>query len=213
MAYAKNNGNGANRISEWKLKELMCDIGRRIWLKGFCAGNEGNHSYRLSEDRILCTPTGISKGQLKPDDLCVVDMEGKQVSGKRGRTSEILLHLAIYKNRARCSSGDSQPSAACDGFRDCRAGTAQLHSPRGGGVSGPGADGQVCHARRHPARRDRLRRSSRMPTPCCSAITARSPSARIWRMRTTSWRSSMPIRESCCWPSSSDMSKRFRTMR
>jgi L-fuculose-phosphate aldolase len=99
MAYHKNNGNGAAQISEWKLKELMCDIGRRIWLKGFCAGNEGNHSYRLSEDRILCTPTGISKGQLKPDDLCVVDLEGKQVSGRRGRTSEILLHLFIYKNR------------------------------------------------------------------------------------------------------------------
>jgi L-fuculose-phosphate aldolase len=77
----------------------MCDIGRRIWLKGFCAGNEGNHSYRLSEDRILCTPSLVSKGNLKPDDLCVVDMEGKQVAGKKKRTSEILLHLAIYKER------------------------------------------------------------------------------------------------------------------
>src|SRR5215204_3684253 len=94
-----NGSNGTNRISEWKLKEQMCDIGRRIWQKGFCAGNEGNHSYRLSADRVLCTPTGISKGNLKPDDLCVVDMEGKQVSGKRKRTSEILMHLAIYKAR------------------------------------------------------------------------------------------------------------------
>src|SRR5215204_6147129 len=94
-----NGSNGTNRISEWKLKEQMCDIGRRIWQKGFCAGNEGNHSYRLSADRVLCTPTGISKGNLKPDDLCVVDMEGKQVSGKRKRTSEILMHLTIYKNR------------------------------------------------------------------------------------------------------------------
>jgi L-fuculose-phosphate aldolase len=99
MAYQKHSNNGTPRTPEWKLKEQMCDIGHRIWLKGFCAGNEGNHSYRLSEDRILCTPTGISKGQLKPDDLCVVDLEGKQVSGRRGRTSEILLHLFIYKNR------------------------------------------------------------------------------------------------------------------
>src|SRR5687767_11766056 len=104
MAYgstASSNGhkNGTSRISEWKLKEQMCDIGRRIWMKGFCAGNEGNHSYRLSENRFLCTPTGISKGNLKPDDLCVVDSEGKQVSGKRKRTSEILMHLAIYKAR------------------------------------------------------------------------------------------------------------------
>src|SRR3954453_2890041 len=104
MAYNKSNGNGSNgngtpRIPEFKLKELFCDVGRRIWLKGVCAGNEGNHSYRISEDPVICTPTGISKGNLKPDDLCVVDMEGKQVSGKRKRTSEILLHLTIYKAR------------------------------------------------------------------------------------------------------------------
>ena len=102
MAYGATNGNnknGATRIPEFKLREQMVDVGRKIWLKGFCAGNEGNHSYRLSEDRVLCTPSLISKGNLKPDDMCIVDMEGKQVSGKRKRTSEILLHLAIYKGR------------------------------------------------------------------------------------------------------------------
>jgi L-fuculose-phosphate aldolase len=98
MAYNKPNGQPP-RIPEFKLRELMCDIGRRIWLKGFCAGNEGNHSYRMSADRYLCTPTGISKGNLKPDDLCVVDGQGKQISGKRRRTSEMLLHLAIYNER------------------------------------------------------------------------------------------------------------------
>jgi L-fuculose-phosphate aldolase len=100
MAYnATASRNGVNRVSEWKIKEQMCDIGRRIWMKGFCAGNEGNHSYRISENRILCTPTGISKGNLKPDDVCTVDLEGKQVAGNRKRTSEILLHLEIYKAR------------------------------------------------------------------------------------------------------------------
>jgi L-fuculose-phosphate aldolase len=101
MAYGSSyqSANGTGRISEFKLKEQMCDIGRRIWQKGFCAGNEGNHSYRIGEDRVICTPTGISKGNLSPEDLCVVDMNGKQISGKRKRTSEILLHLAIYKAR------------------------------------------------------------------------------------------------------------------
>ena len=100
MAYiSKTNGNGMARVSEWKLKEQMCDIGRRIWLKGFCAGNEGNHSYRIGENRVLCTPTGISKANLKPDDICTVDMEGNQVAGSRKRTSEILMHLAIYEAR------------------------------------------------------------------------------------------------------------------
>src|SRR5579872_7325695 len=101
MAYGSNgNGRSVDRVSEWKIKEQMCDIGRRIWIKGFCAGNEGNHSYRIGENRFLCTPSGISKGNLKPDDLCLVDLEGRQVGGSRKRTSEILLHLAIYKERA-----------------------------------------------------------------------------------------------------------------
>ena len=102
MAYGANGSNGsANgiRVPEFKLKEQMCEIGRRIWLKGYCAGNEGNHSVRIGPDRFLCTPTGISKGFLKPDDICTVDTEGKQVAGKRKRTSEILMHLAIYKAR------------------------------------------------------------------------------------------------------------------
>src|SRR5215469_18979097 len=88
MAYGlngKSNGSANGRVSEWKIKEQMCDIGRRIWLKGFCAGNEGNHSYRIGENRILCTPTGISKGNLKPDDICMVDMEGKQCGGSEER--------------------------------------------------------------------------------------------------------------------------------
>ena len=103
MAYGvtkpSSNGNGTHRLGEFQLKEQMCEIGRRIWLKGFCAGNEGNHSYRIGENKVLCTPTGISKGFLRPDDICMVDLEGKQISGKRKRTSEILLHLAIYKAR------------------------------------------------------------------------------------------------------------------
>ena len=89
-------------MPSWELKKQMCDVGYRIWLRGYCAGNEGNHSARIGPDRVLCTPTGISKGFLKPDDICVVDMDGNQVeSNARGRrrTSEILVHLAIYKKR------------------------------------------------------------------------------------------------------------------
>ena len=86
-------------MSEWKLREEMCEIGRRVYAKGFAAANDGNISYRLGEDRVLCTPTRVSKGFMKPDDLCIVDMDGKQVSGKRKRSSEILLHLAIMKAR------------------------------------------------------------------------------------------------------------------
>lgn len=84
------------------LKEQMCEIGRRIWLRGFCAGNEGNHSVRIDKDRYLCTPTGISKGFLVPDDIVVVNGKGEQIEKNRNgrqRTSEVLVHLAIYKQR------------------------------------------------------------------------------------------------------------------
>jgi L-fuculose-phosphate aldolase len=82
-----------------QIKLEICDIGRRIYNKGFAAGNDGNISYRLSENEVLCTPTFISKGFMKPEDLCIVDMSGKQLSGKRKRSSEILLHLTILKER------------------------------------------------------------------------------------------------------------------
>src|SRR3954466_14799130 len=87
-------------MSEWKLREEKCEAGRRVYAKGFAAANDGNISFRLSDDRVLCTPTRVSKGFMKPDDLCIVDMDGKQVSGKRKRSSEILLHLTIMKERA-----------------------------------------------------------------------------------------------------------------
>lgn len=83
-------------------KREICEIGRRIWQKGFCAGNEGNHSIRLAPDRFLCTPTGMSKGFLEPDDLVVVDRRGEQTEpNPRGRrpTSEVKVHLAIYRRR------------------------------------------------------------------------------------------------------------------
>lgn len=82
-----------------KIKQEMCDIGRRIYNKGFAAGNDGNITYRVSENEVLCTPTMISKGFMVPEDICLVDMEGKQLAGNRKRTSEVLLHLTIMKER------------------------------------------------------------------------------------------------------------------
>src|SRR5437588_10589398 len=87
-----------------KLKEEICDIGRRIYAKGFAAGNDGNISYRLGENEVLCTPTMICKGFMKPADLCIVDMEANQLAGVRKRTSEIRLHLAIMKERPEVKS-------------------------------------------------------------------------------------------------------------
>ena len=87
-----------------KIKQEICDIGRRIYNKGFAAANDGNISYRVDENRVICTPTLISKGFMKPEDLCTVDMEGNQTDGRRKRTSEVMLHLAIMKERPEVKS-------------------------------------------------------------------------------------------------------------
>jgi len=91
-------------INLHKTKQEICEIGDRLYKKGFAAANDGNISYRAGENEVVCTPTGISKGFMKPDDLCMVDMEGKQTAGRRKATSEIKLHLAIMKERADVKS-------------------------------------------------------------------------------------------------------------
>src|SRR5437879_9830750 len=94
MASKWNSG-----INDRKIKEQICEIGRRVYSKGFAAANDGNISVRLTDKEVLCTPTMISKGFIKPEDICKVDYEGKQLAGTRKRSSEILLHLAVYKHR------------------------------------------------------------------------------------------------------------------
>lgn len=85
--------------SVYQIKKDICEIGRRIYAKGFAAANDGNITVRISENEVLCTPTMHSKGFLVPDDISLVDMTGKQLSGRKKRSSEALLHLEIYKNR------------------------------------------------------------------------------------------------------------------
>ncbi len=86
-------------INAHKIKQDICEIGRRIYNKGFAAANDGNISVRIADDQVLCTPTGHSKGFLKTEDICTIDMTGKQTAGVKKRSSEALLHLEIYKNR------------------------------------------------------------------------------------------------------------------
>jgi L-fuculose-phosphate aldolase len=80
------------------LKEQICEMGRRCWMRDYNDGNGGNISARLGEF-FLCTPTGVSKGFMKPEMICLVDADGHQVAGHAPwkRTSEILSHLGIYR--------------------------------------------------------------------------------------------------------------------
>jgi L-fuculose-phosphate aldolase len=85
------------------LKAQICDVGRRLWQREYVDGNGGNIAIRVGEDIALCTPTLVSKGFMKEEDMCLVDLEGNQLcsgSGKK-RTSEILMHLQIMKRQPR----------------------------------------------------------------------------------------------------------------
>jgi L-fuculose-phosphate aldolase len=79
------------------VKKEICAVGKKLWLRQFVDGNGGNISYRIGPNEVLCTPTLLSKYDLTPEDICLVDLEANQVAGSKARTSEIRLHLEIYK--------------------------------------------------------------------------------------------------------------------
>ena len=85
---------------EQELKRQLCEYGRRAYDKGLVAANDGNLSVRLDENQVLCTPTLQCKGFLKPEDICTVDLDGKHVAGKKRPTSEMRLHLEVYRRRS-----------------------------------------------------------------------------------------------------------------
>lgn len=85
--------------TEDELRKEIVEIGRAIHRLGFVAAYDGNVSARLDNHRVLTTPTTISKGMMQPDDLVICDYAGKKISGRRNVTSEIQMHLLIYRRR------------------------------------------------------------------------------------------------------------------
>lgn len=85
--------------TEREYRQDIVDVGRYVWQKGWIAANDGNITIRLDQDRVLCTPTGVCKGLMHPDDLIICDMQGKKISGIKEGTSEIAMHLTIYNMR------------------------------------------------------------------------------------------------------------------
>jgi L-fuculose-phosphate aldolase len=87
-------------MDEGRVREEICEVGSRLWQKGLISGNEGNITARVGANAVLATPSGISKGHLKPSDLVVIDLEGNTTSGTP--SSEIKIHLESYKRREDC---------------------------------------------------------------------------------------------------------------
>ena len=80
------------------VKRQICEMGRRIYAKGYTDGNGGNISVRVGEDLVLCTPTLCCKGFMEEKDICLVDMNAGQLCGYRPRTSEVKVHIAMMKS-------------------------------------------------------------------------------------------------------------------
>jgi L-fuculose-phosphate aldolase len=78
----------------------IVQYGRMLYENGFVAATDGNLSVRLDDKRLLVTPTCISKGRMRASDMVIVDMEGKRLAGKRRVSSELGMHLLIYRLRS-----------------------------------------------------------------------------------------------------------------
>ncbi len=84
---------------EERIRVDIVEVGRRLHERGYVASNDGNISVRLDDDRVLTTPTGVSKGFMTPDMMVTTDMQGVQLTGDRKASSERLMHLAVYEHR------------------------------------------------------------------------------------------------------------------
>jgi len=85
--------------SEAQLRADIVEVGRRLYARGYTASNDGNISVRLDAGRLLMTPTSVCKGFMTPEMMCITDLEGRKLSGDRGPSSEMQMHLEVYRQR------------------------------------------------------------------------------------------------------------------
>ena len=85
--------------SPFTVRAEIVEVGRRLHQSGMIAGTDGNISVRLDDNRIMITPSGVSKGHLKADDMVIVDVNGRHLQGKGRGSSEMAMHLFVYRNR------------------------------------------------------------------------------------------------------------------
>jgi L-fuculose-phosphate aldolase len=84
---------------ESQLRADIVEVGRRMYARGYTASNDGNISVRLGTDCLLMTPKSVCKGFMTPDMMCVTDLTGKKLQGERDPSSEMLMHLEVYRQR------------------------------------------------------------------------------------------------------------------
>ncbi len=90
--------------TESQYRSDIIEICKRVHANGWVASNDGNISIKISPNEVICTPTGMSKGYLTPDQLVKVDMEGNKLEGELEASSEVKIHLDVYKNKKGINS-------------------------------------------------------------------------------------------------------------
>ena len=86
--------------AEEQARADIVEVGRRLWQRGYVASNDGNISVRLDDHRLITTPKNVSKGFMTPDMMVITDLDGKKIAGERDPSSELKMHLEVYRNRA-----------------------------------------------------------------------------------------------------------------
>lgn len=92
-------------MQEFEIRKAICEIGKRLYAKGYVAAKHGNISYKYSENEYFCTPSGVAKIHLTPDKIVKVDATGKKIDGGSYKpTSEVTLHIRMYQENpeVRC---------------------------------------------------------------------------------------------------------------
>ncbi len=84
---------------ESQLRADIVEVGHRLYARGYTASNDGNISVRLGSDRLLMTPKSVCKGFMTPDMMCITDLSGRKLQGDRDPSSEMLMHLEVYRQR------------------------------------------------------------------------------------------------------------------
>ena len=85
--------------SEHQLRADIVEVGRRLYARGYTASNDGNISVRLDGERLLMTPKGLCKGFMDPSMMCITDLDGTKLAGDRDPSSEMQMHLEVYRQR------------------------------------------------------------------------------------------------------------------
>src|SRR5512147_396103 len=86
-------------VPESQLRADIVEVGRRLYARGYTASNDGNISVRLDGGRLLMTPKSVCKGFMSPEMMCITDLDGKKLAGERDPSSEMQMHLEVYRQR------------------------------------------------------------------------------------------------------------------